>query len=135
MGKLFYKNANCMGYALGRNKWLIPHGWQESWEEIEEFMYRHYSDRVRFYKQYKSREGQHMVQQLPKGRGFVVLRLNDQFYDDFHFVKRMPSGHWREKRGTRKAEPISQKAVAAKKWPMIGSMAYDSDYYVFEVVQ
>lgn len=136
MAQAIYNNANCMGYAFGKNKWMIPHGWNiDGMEEAVQFILNHFGSRVKFYKQYSKTQGQQMIQQLPLGKTFVVLREEDKFGEDFHFVKRLPSGHWRHKRGSHSIEPVTAKWVAQKRWPMLGSLAYGNDYLVFEMQQ
>jgi len=133
MAKAIFNNANCMGYAFGKNKWMIPHGWQESPDETVQFIKRHFGGDVRFHKIYSANEGSRMTQELPLGKTFVVYREDTPNVDDFHFVKRLPSGHWRHKMGSRKIKPITQKSVAKREW-ISGFLNYDSPYYVFELV-
>jgi hypothetical protein len=136
MARMFYKNANCMGYAFAKNKWLIPHGWYNGgMEDAKDFVLSHFKYRVKFYKEYKKIHGQQMIQELPLGKTFIVLRGEHQFNEDFHFVKRLPSGHWRHKPGTKVIEPITAKWVAQSEWPFIFKLTYGSSYYVFESLE
>lgn len=134
MAQAVYHNANCMGYAFNKNKWMIPHGWDSGgMEEAVRFVLNHFGSKVKFYKQYSKLQGQQMVQQLPLGKTFVVLRQEDRFGEDFHFVKRLPSGHWRHKRGSQPIEPITARWVARQRWPFMAKLAYGNHYFVFEV--
>lgn len=135
MARAFYKQANCMGYAFGKNKWMIPHGWYDGgMEYAEDYIISHFKQNVQLYKRYKKTQGRQMVQELPLGRTFVVLRGEHKFNEDFHFVKRLPSGHWRQKSGTKTVKPTSAKWVAQPEWPFISRLTYGSDYYVFELL-
>lgn len=134
MAKLFYKHANCMGYAFGKNKWMIPHGWDGDVEEGVAFIREHLHKDITFYKEYQATQGQQMVQELPLGKSFVVYRQDNKYQEDFHFVKRLPTGHWRHKVGARAIKPVPQKWVAQRAWPFIANLTYNSSFYVFELL-
>jgi hypothetical protein len=133
MARMFYKNANCMGYAFGKNKWMIPHGWDDDENEAIKFIQRHFSTKARFYKMYRIFEGAQMTKELPLGKTFVVYRQNS-YGDDFHFVKRLPTGHWRHKSGHHSVKPISQKWVAQRVWNTNVGLNYENPFYVFELL-
>ena len=137
MARQFYNNANCMGYAFGKNKWAIPHGWYESLSDGVDFVKRHFAYKATFYAEYDKEEG-HKLTELPLGKSFIVMRVseyyNDEYefmeYDDFHFIRRLPTGHWRHKPGRRRIVPISQKIVVKEQWPN----DYNSNFFVFELL-
>jgi hypothetical protein len=133
MARQFYSNANCMGYAFGKNKWMIPHGWDDDENEAIKFIKTHFNKKTRFHKMYQIFEGTKMTQELPLGKTFVVYRQN-AYDDDFHFVKRLPTGHWRHKMGNRRIRPIKQKWVAQRVWQANEFLKYDSPFYVFELL-
>jgi hypothetical protein len=134
MARQFYSNANCMGYAFGKNKWMIPHGWDTDVSEGVAFIKHHFRKDIKFYKEYSANQGHQMVQQLPVGKSFVVYRQDDKYKEDFHFVKRLPTGHWRHKVGGRSIQPVPQKWVVQRAWPFIANLTYNSSFYVFELL-
>jgi hypothetical protein len=133
MAKQFYAQANCMGYAFNKNKWMIPHGWDHDTSEAINFIKTHFKHKAKFYKMYQISEGVRMTKELPLGKTFVVYRQNS-YGDDFHFVKRLPTGHWRHKMGNRKIQPIAQKWVAQRVWSTNSFLNYDNPFYVFELL-
>jgi hypothetical protein len=118
-----YWDANCMGYALKRNRWVLPYArneifqWtKENWEDrIYEMVYNF---------------GWRLVDknQMVDGKTYVAFRWGKT---DFHFMVRMPSGHWRHKQGMSDAKAVSRKEVFADTWSY---GKYNSQLYIFEVL-
>lgn len=133
---------NCYGYAIGIPRWLIVRHWESlddlfwpppighaksellnslsgknsaKWLELKNPHWR----RVR-----KS--------ELQLGRTYIAYRFGAR---DFHFCVRLPSGHWRHKRGTHPPVAISQKEVLnSPYWVNFrGKPIYTSKVYLWEV--
>ena len=117
-----YRKANCMGYALGKNKWLHPEKFfRGNYNNVPELLARKYS--------LKPVEKKDMV----LGKEYIAFRWGNQKENDFHFMKRGKKGHWRHKLGSLPIEVISQKKVFSAAW-VTRWHSYDSKIYLYEVL-
>jgi hypothetical protein len=117
-----YFDANCMGYALKKNKWIKPYTEDEDFEWYEE----EWIDKV-FWMIKKFKWLPIDKDDMKLGKKYIAFRWSDS---DFHFMVRLETGHWRHKPGWNKVESISTKKVFANAWPG----GYDSNLYLFEVL-
>ena len=125
-GKWNFRN-NCFGYAVNIPRWLLVGSYCSDYDDnssnlafIEEEAYKRFK--------LKPVSKKDMV----LGKTYVAYRYCAR---DFHFMKRLPSGHWRHKQGSFPVAPISQKKVFAKGWVREDGVVYNSKLYLFEVVK
>lgn len=109
-----WSNANCYGYAVNSNEWLrfVDRNWSSLFID---HLYE------RGYKLTKRSE-------MTLGKEYIAFRYGS---DDFHFMKRSPSGHWSHKRGSLRPETLSEKQVFSDVW-VNGGVHYNSSIYLFE---
>lgn len=114
-----WDSANCMGYALGINKWLRVgyFGTDSSPYEMAKWLIDTYG-----LKPVKRSE-------MVLGKVYIVFRLG---YDDFHFARRSADGHWRHKPGWCHVRPISEKEVFGPAWTK-NTCSYTSRPFLFEL--
>lgn len=116
-----YDEANCMGYALSVNDWLIPYIWRVDRNATPKHLSKGYN-----LKPIKKNE-------MVLGKEYIAFRWTNSKRDsDFHFMKRGRNGHWRHKPGGTPVRPASQKEVFSSVW-FSGEFRYDSKIYLFEV--
>lgn len=116
MGK--WSNANCMGYALGINRWLLVEDWRyRNIEDMTQELVEHYNLKV-----VKRSE-------MVLGKTYIAFRVSRE---DFHFMKRGKDGHWRHKPGWNYVRSIREKDVFANQWRS-GMLYYNSRVVLFEV--
>lgn len=115
-----WSEANCMGYALGINRWLCIDDWKYRRPmDIATELAAHYNLKI-----VKRKD-------MVKGKIYIVFRKSSV---DFHFMKRSKDGHWRHKPGWDHVRSISEKEVFANTW--YGSdpwTYYNTTPIVFEV--
>lgn len=115
-----WSEANCMGYALGINRWLCIDDWRyrKSMDIATELAARYNLKIVK-------------RKDMVKGKTYIVFRKSSV---DFHFMKRSKDGHWRHKPGWARVRSISEREVFANTW--YGSNPwtyYNTTPIVFEV--
>lgn len=111
-----WSNANCMGYALGINKWLyLPYFRERDIIEIVDALEARYNIR-------RTKRSDMVL-----GKEYIVLRLGN---GDFHFARRSADGHWRHKPGCWYVRSISEQEVFSK----CMSGRYSSTPIVFEIL-
>jgi hypothetical protein len=111
-----WNNANCYGYAIDKNRWLV---FENEYEDaVDELLEKNPS--------WKLVSKQDMV----LGKSYVSFRYG---YHDFHFMFRSRLGHWTHKQGGQLVAAISQKEVFNKHWANPAGTLYTSKVYLFEV--
>lgn len=111
-----WKAANCYGYAVRKNKWLLVNDYEYHNEEL-----------LSLNPSWKSVERKDMV----LGKSYVAYRYGAH---DFHYMFRDHRGHWTHKMGSQIVKPISQKKVFHKFWGGYDSIAlYNSRIWLYEV--
>ena len=127
-GKWNYHN-NCFGYAVNIPRWLL----------VEDYLQTHCDTQTETYIQFILDKGYEKFNLKPVSKKDMVLGKTYVAYryyrDDFHFMKRLPSGHWRHKQGGQPVAPISQKDVLNGGWVRSDGAVYNSKLYLFEVVK
>ena len=110
-----WNRANCFGYAVGVNRWLLLEDEYENgpWELLDRNP------------DWRAVEKKDMV----LGKSYVAFRYG---YHDFHFMFRDHKGHWTHKQGGQRVAAISQKDVLHKFWPGHHTL-YTSKVYLYEV--
>lgn len=119
-----YNRANCMGYALRINEWLAPYS-RDFGDRMEAFSTE---DMVAVlideYKLTPVTKGQMVL-----GKEYVAFRRG---FEDFHFVRRLPTGQWKHKQGRTKITDIKKTEVFNDYWSYDGPREYKSKLYIFE---
>lgn len=110
-----WRNANCYGYAIRDDDWWLMPG---DYSDVGSLMAEH--------PEWKPVRKQDMR----LGKEYIAYRYG---LSDFHFMRRDTKGHWRHKRGSLRAAPISTKDVFASIW-YNGPHLYTSKVYLFEVL-
>ena len=115
-----WSEANCMGYALGINEWLLVPWWRDSSvKECAEWLADTYNLKI-----VKKRD-------MKPGKEYIVFRKSSV---DFHFARRSADGHWRHKPGWSYVRPMKEKEVFASYWSNpSGTCWYNSTPVIFEV--
>lgn len=111
-----WNKANCYGYAVGINRWLLG-------DDSYEYMPQELLDKNPSWREVKSRND------MVLGKSYVIFRYG---YHDFHFMFRDDKGHWTHKMGSSRVRPISQKMALGQFWYNHGTL-YTSSIYIFEV--
>lgn len=119
MAKKQWSQANCMGYALNKNRWMkIPNWENRTTLDIALWLEKQFNLKM------VNRS------QMVLGKEYIVFRRSQQ---DFHFMRRSKEGHWRHKPGGNYVRPISEKEVFASQWVSNPWLYYNSTPYIFEV--
>lgn len=119
-----YSRANCMGYALGINEWLVPYDKsdgqymeQYTTKEMVEVLIKHYGLKPVNRKQ------------MVLGKEYIAFR---RCYADFHFAKRLKTGQWRQKIGSENIYDMKDSEVFNSGWVTLSGNNYNSKLYLFE---
>ena len=120
---------NCFGYAVNIPKWLSVEDYlDEDYygdELFESFIHENAYQKLNLKKVNKK--------DMVLGKTYVAYRYCRR---DFHFMKRLPTGHWRHKQGMFPVTAISQKEVFDKRgWLRTDGVRYNSRLYLFEVIE
>lgn len=131
-----YRHANCMGYALRENHWLILDAWRDFVDEVEGEYGPNDED------SYPTRFGVECQittemekfglkpvkrEDMRPGVEYVAVKFS---LEDFHFMRRNKHGHWRHKPGGTEVRGIKEKDVFKSKWG--GGILYNSRTLLFE---
>lgn len=130
-----------MGYALGRQAWMLPKDYDLFAEGMidEDTMIGHLIDQFKMKR--VSRD------EMVRGKEYVAFRYEedveeeDEWNDmvvkqagDFHFMKRHKTGHWTHKLGGTGIYGIGERKVFSPLWKN-GPYTYDSEIFLFEVLK
>lgn len=118
-----YNDANCMGYALKINDWLIPCYWNHSKTNTKRLVETLEND-------FNLKEVS--IEEMTFGKEYIAFRFGRR---DFHYMVRGKQGHWRHKPGSCPVVSISQKEVFAKRWVNSIGTVYDSSIFLFEKIE
>lgn len=111
------RKNNCYSYAAKYpHDWLQVDAWYSRENIIEELLERNPNWRPV------------TKSDLVLGKEYVAFRYGQ---DDFHFMRRTKTGHWRHKCGSGMVKSVSQKEVFDREW--IYAATYNSKLYLFEV--
>jgi len=134
-----YRYANCMGYALGQNKWLILDAWRRFIEADEER--GPFDPEPEFDDDSLTRETvEELIVDEMESFGLRPVKRKDMrlgveyvavkfSLEDFHFMRRNIHGHWRHKPGGTEVRGIKEKDVFKSKWG--GGILYNSRTLLF----
>jgi len=132
-----YRSANCMGYALQKDDWMLLDAWRRFIGDVDDV--EPFSDDDRLIPREETEAdaiaemegfGLKSVErhEMRPGIEYVALKFS---LDDFHFMRRNTHGHWRHKPGFGKVRGIKEKDVFKSKWK--GTIVYNSRTLLFEV--
>lgn len=138
-----YSNANCMGFALRHNSWLVPGNWLHYEDYIQEVSYKEQREELTFHefleerldlvtKELVSAFNIRVVsrEDMEIGKNYIAYREAEA---DFHFMYRLSSGKWMHKMGSCIVKSISEDEVFSNEW-YNGWYSYDSKIILFEVL-
>lgn len=111
---LWTTKNNCFGYAFGIPQWLLVSDYSDSYQDFVSFF-------LSLGKPVTKKE-------MQQGKEYIAYKYCAQ---DFHFMRREKTGHWRHKMGWSNVQTISQKDVFAPIW----CNNYNSKTYFIEVTE
>ena len=128
MGKRWSRKSNCYGYAMNINRWLVLNSFEfGSHSRVNEVAAECNKELLEEFSNLKpvSREDMQL------GKEYVAMRIGPE---DFHFMKRLKTGHWRHKQGYLPVEAISERKVFDPRgWYARGLNIYSSNVYIYEI--
>jgi hypothetical protein len=119
---------NCFGYAVNIPKWLLVGDYTQG----DTHDYTSHLDFIldKGYERFNLKPVS--KKDMVLGKTYVAYRY---CANDFHFMKRLPTGHWRHKQGGSPVAAISQKNVLNDGWVREDGVVYNSKLYLFEVME
>ena len=136
-----HRSRNCMGYALNRQAWMLPKGYDDFAEGTLD------EDQLIWDLEQQFKMKRVTRDQMVRGKEYVAFRYEadveeqDEWDDiiikqagDFHFMKRHKTGHWTHKLGGTGIYGIGERKVFSPLWKN-GPYTYNSDIILFEVLK